>query len=349
MKKSIVGFVVLVIMLCSSLVFAGEKYKIAYSHYTGWEPWAYIQSSGVLKKWADKYPDVDSIDVVLINDYIESINFYTAGKYIGCTMTNMDALTIPAVSGIRSEALIVGDFSNGNDGIVIWGAGSVKDLKGKNVYIVELSVSHYMLARALEMNGMTERDITVVNTSDADIAAVFLADPDAAVVTWNPQLMQVRSAKGANMIFDSSMIPGEIIDMLVVRENAPENVKRALVGAWYEAMRTMSGRGKTAKAAIADMANAAGGTEQEFRSQLRTTAIFYAPSLAAEFIQSKELKGTMDQVVTFSFDHGLYGDGAPDKNFVGIRYADDSVQGDSENVQLIFPVKYTQMAADGAL
>ncbi len=34
-------------------------------------------------------------------------------------MTNMDALTIPAVGGVDSTVLIVGDFSNGNDGIVL--------------------------------------------------------------------------------------------------------------------------------------------------------------------------------------------------------------------------------------
>ena len=54
-----------------------------------------------------------------INDYVESINQYTAGGFDGCAMTNMDALTIPAVGGVDTTALIVGDFSNGNDGIVI--------------------------------------------------------------------------------------------------------------------------------------------------------------------------------------------------------------------------------------
>ena len=53
-----------------------------------------------------------------INDYVESINQYTAGGFDGCVMTNMDALTIPAVGGVDTTALIVGDFSNGNDGIV---------------------------------------------------------------------------------------------------------------------------------------------------------------------------------------------------------------------------------------
>src|SRR5688500_20317916 len=150
---------------------AQQKYRVAWSHYTGWEPWAYAQQAGILKKWADKYKI--QIELTLVNDYVESINLYTGGKFDACAMTNMDALTIPAVGGVDSTALIIGDFSSGNDGIVLKNGTSVKDLKGRSVKLVEFTVSHYMLARALEMNGMSEKDIKIVNTSDADIAAVF--------------------------------------------------------------------------------------------------------------------------------------------------------------------------------
>jgi NitT/TauT family transport system substrate-binding protein len=116
-------------------------------------PWDYGDSSGIVNKWADKY-DIE-IDVVQINDYIESINQYTAGQFDACTMTNMDALTIPSASFVDTTALIVGDFSNGNDGIVLKNKTSFKDIKGQQVNLVELSVSHYLLARGLESIGMT--------------------------------------------------------------------------------------------------------------------------------------------------------------------------------------------------
>ena len=85
-----------------------EAYRVAWSHYTGWEPWGYAADAGILKKWADK--EGIEIELTLINDYIESINLYTAGQFDACTMTNMDALTIPAVGGVDSTALSVGDF-----------------------------------------------------------------------------------------------------------------------------------------------------------------------------------------------------------------------------------------------
>jgi NitT/TauT family transport system substrate-binding protein len=321
---------------------AAERYRVAWSHYTGWEPWGYAERAGILKKWADKY-GID-IELTLVNDYIESINLYTAGQFDACTMTNMDALTIPAVGGVDSTALIIGDFSNGNDGIVMKNGNRVADLKGRTINLVELSVSHYLLARALDQHGLSERDVKLINTSDADIAAVFASDPDGAVVTWNPPLQQVRNVKGANLVFDSSQIPGEIIDLTVVKTDAPDALKKALVGTWYEVMEIMSGRGSKAKAAIEYMARAAGATEAEFRAQLRTTSMFYRPAEAAAFASGEQLKQTMDHVRQFSFDKGLYGEGAASPDLVGIAFPDGSVLGDKGNVRLRFDAAYMQAA-----
>src|ERR1044071_2795377 len=171
---------------------AGEKksFKIAWSIYVGWMPWDYAEQSGILKKWADKYGI--EIKLTQINDYVESINQYTAGKYDACVMTNMDMLTIPAAGGVDSTALILGDFSNGNDGVVLKGKGKkLADIKGQSVNLVELSVSHYLLARGLSSAGLSERDIKVVNTSDADIVAAYAAPKVTATVTWKPQLSEV--------------------------------------------------------------------------------------------------------------------------------------------------------------
>lgn len=348
--KRLVTFLMLVLIVMAvagSAGMAGPKFKIAWSHYTGWEPWELANHKDILKKWGEKYGI--QIELVLVNDYVESINLFTAGSFQGCAMTNMDALTIPACGGVDSTALIVGDFSNGNDGIVMKNGSSVKDLKGREVKLVQLSVSHYLLARALEMNSMKEQDLTLVNTSDADIAAVFASDPNGAAVTWNPPLIQCRNVKGANLVFDSSKIPGEIIDLLVVRTDTPDSLKKALVGAWYETMKLMSGKSKASKEAIQYMAKFAGGTEAEFRAQLGTTRMFYEPAESAQFAKGEQLKKTMEYVRTFCFTHELYPKGANSKDYVGIQFPDTSVMGDEKNVKLRFDAKYMQMAAEGKL
>ena len=334
----------------------GEKldtnkvYKIAWSHYTGWEPWEYANNSGILKKWADKFGLKIRLD--LVNDYIESINLYTSGKYYACTMTNMDALTIPAMSGIDSQALIVGDYSNGNDGIVLRNANNFKDIKGRKLRIVEFSVSHYLLSRALIENKLAEKDVTLVNSSDADIAILYLTDPDenAAIVTWNPLLMKVKNEDNkANIVYDSSKIPGEIIDLMVIRTSAPEELKKALVGAWYETMSAMKKGSNKEKEAIEFMAKTAGGTVDEFKAQLTTTYMYYTANDALNFINSKDLEQTMDYVRTFLFDHKLYSTSATSKNFVGIEFPDGFIMGDKNNVKLRFTNIYTKLAFDNKL
>ncbi|HTE39427.1 MAG TPA: putative urea ABC transporter substrate-binding protein [Steroidobacteraceae bacterium] len=323
-----------------------QTYRIAWSHYTGWEPWGYADHAGILKKWADKYGI--KIELTLVNDYVESINLYTTGRFDACVMTNMDALTIPAVGGIDSEAIIVGDFSNGNDGIIVKSGSSVKDLKGKTINLVELSVSHYLLARALDLNGLTERDIKVVNTSDADIAAMFTSDKNGAAVTWNPPLMKALAAPGAKLIFDSSKIPGEIMDLMVVKTSAPDTLKKALTGAWYETMALISTPGPSADEAIKFMADASGATVDEFKAQLGTTAMFYEAAQGAAFAASPDVGKTMQQVRQFSFSKGLFGQNAKSVDDVGIALADGSL-GNQDNIKLRFTAQYMQMAADGKL
>lgn len=329
--------------------FAADKFKICWSIYVGWMPWAYGADSGIVKKWADKYGI--EIDVVQINDYVESINQYSAGAFDACTMTNMDALTIPAAGGVDSTALVVGDFSNGNDGVVLKGKKSLADIKGQNVNLVELSVSHYLLARGLETVGLSEADVKVVNTSDADMVAVYGTKDVTAVTTWNPLLSEITSMPNSHKVFDSSQIPGEIIDLLVINtETLKANPKlgKALVGAWYEIMGIMAASDKNAIAARTAMAVASGTDLAGYDSQLASTKMFYTPKAALELTNSQTLVTTMKNVAEFSFKHGLLGDGAPDAGFIGIEMP-AGVYGNAKNIKFRFDPTYMQMAADGKL
>jgi len=337
-------------MMAPADAYAKDHFKVAWSIYVGWMPWKYAQDHGIIKKWADKY-GID-IDVVQINDYIESINQYTAGGFDACTMTNMDALTIPAAGGVDSTALIIGDFSNGNDAIVLKGKDKLADIKGQNVNLVELSVSHYLLARALETVNMVERDVNVVNTSDADIVAAYSSPDVTSVVTWNPQLSEINKMPGAHEVFNSSQIPGEIIDMMVMNtQTLKENPKfaKAMVGAWYETMALMSGNDEKAKAAKATMGKDSGTDLAGYESQLKSTMMFYTPKSSYDFTVSKELPKTMALVSKFSFEHGLLGDNAKSADAVGIAFPSGEIMGDKSNVKLRFDATYVGMAAEGKL
>ncbi len=355
LKNLRTGMLLLGILAAGAVLpgFAAERtsFNVAWSIYVGWMPWDYADRSGILKKWADKYGI--KIKLTQVNEYVESINQYTAGTFDACAMTNMDTLTIPAAGGVDSTALIVGDFSNGNDGVVLKGKGkTLADIKGQKVNLVELSVSHYLLARALESAGLRERDLKVINTSDADIVAAFSTPATSAVVAWKPQLSAVLSAPNAQLVFDSSKIPGEILDLMVVKTavlNANPKLGKALIGAWYETLAVMFKNDAAGEAAQGAMAKASGTDLSGFGRQLATTHIFATPSDAYAFVTGDGVIKSMDSVRKFSFEHGILGQGASSVDAVGIQFPTGKSLGDPRNLKMRFDSGFAKLAMDGKL
>ncbi len=327
-----------------------KSFKVAWSIYVGWMPWGYAADTGIVKKWADKYGI--TIEVKQFNDYVESVNQYTAGAFDAVTITNMDALSIPAAGGVDTTAMIMGDFSNGNDAVILKGKGDLGAIKGQKVNLVEFSVSHYLLARALETVKLAEKDVKVVNTSDADLAGAYKTADVSAVVTWNPIVAEVLASPDAKKVFDSSQIPGEIMDLMVVNTAVLKdnpNFGKALAGIWYETIARMTGSDTAAKDAKEAMAKASGTDLAGFDSQLASTRLFDKAPDAEAFTKSATVGTTMDRVRKFLFDKGLLGKDAKSADAVGIELADKSVLGDKKNIKLRFDATYMDAAAKGKL
>ena len=348
-KRTVIA-VIAALALAPAPALAQEKdsFRVAWSIYVGWMPWGYLDESGIMEKWADKY-EIE-VEIVQINDYVESIIQYSAGEFDGVTATNMDTLSISSGGGVDTTALIVGDYSNGNDAIILKGDGGLADLAGKPVNLVELSVSHYLLARGLDSVGLAERDLGgVINTSDADMIAAYSTDDVEAVVTWNPLVSTILEEPGANKLYDSSDIPGEIIDIMWVNTEtlaANPAFGKALTGAWYELMALMEAGDEEALTA---MAEASGTDLAGYKAQLASTEMFWDPADAVAFTSDDALKTTMVNVAEFLFDKGILGEGAPSADFVGVEYPDGTTTGDANNVKMRYDTTYMQMAADGAL
>lgn len=329
---------------------ADKEYVIGWTIYAGWMPWAYAQQAGIVQKWADKYHV--KIKLVQINDYVESLNQYTAGKLDGVTSTNMDALTIPAAGGRDSTVVMVGDYSNGNDGVVLKNGKTIADIKGRSVNIVANSVSQYLLARCLENAKMKMTDVKLVNTSDADMVSAFAAPATNAMVTWNPQLLEIKKAPGATEVCTSTSIPGEIEDMLVVSTDALKadpNLGKALAGIWYETLALMAKDDEAGKAAREAMAKLSGSDLPGFEAQLKTTYLYSDPKAAQAFMTGPDIVAANDKVRKFSFDNGLFGQGAKSVDDIGIEFTGGKILGNQQNVKLRFDPTYVTAAAAGSL
>ena len=321
---------------------APKEFTVVWSIYAGWNPWAYAGTSGIMDKWAAKY----GIKIKLTRmDYMPSIEAFTTPSVDACVMTNMDCLTIPVAGGISCSAIIVGDYSNGNDALIVRNNLTIPQLKGKKVNLVQYSVSHYMLSRALDMNGMTDDDVKIVNVSDSDIGPAFIANKDQeAVVTWNPLVMEIMKTPGVKKIFDSSQIPGEILDLMVVKTKvlqANPELGKALAGAWFEVMDIMSSRTDKGKGALEEMAKAGGSSLIEYQNQLKTTAMFYKTTDAISYTNGEEIKTNMRRVRNFCSKYELLGTGVKADD-LGIRFADGSVIGNQNKILFIYDLSYMQ-------
>jgi NitT/TauT family transport system substrate-binding protein len=329
---------------------AGAPVAIGWSVYAGYMPLPYAQQAGIVERWNKKYGV--NIKMVQINDYVESLNQYTAGKLQGVATTTMDALTIPAAGGHDTTFVVIGDYSNGNDGIVLKDGKTLADIKGRPVNLPQYSVSHFMLARALEKAGMSLSDVKIVNTSDADLVAAFGAPQTVAVAAWNPMLDDVARMPGATQVFSSKEIPGELIDGVVMDTalvKANPNVAKAVAGIWSETKAVIKAGGAPTDEALGQMGKLSGTDLAGFRKQIERAHLYADPKDAGAFMESAELAAGMDRVRRFAFEQGMFGQGAKSVDEVGIELPGGKVLGDPQNVKLRFDPSFAKAEAAGGL
>jgi NitT/TauT family transport system substrate-binding protein len=332
------------------------SFTVGWSVYVGWDPYHYMAKSGILRKWADKY----GINIKVQRfDYAPSLDAFVSKNIDACVMTNMEALDMPAAAGIDSTAIIVGDYSNGNDAVLARHDVSLQQVPGKEVMLVEKTVSQYLFERAMAINGLSSqvKKVRYLNTSDSDIAAAFITDSSKdVVVTWKPLVSQIARTKGVKTLFNSAQIPGEILDLLVARtevlkrpDGSGQKFAKAVTGAWYEVMSQMSKPGPETDKVLAGIAEASQDTVPSYKEQLSTTHLFYTAQSAGQITQSPDLKKTMELVRTFCFSHGLLGEKTKSADDVAIQFPDGSVLGKPDRVRLRFSADYMQLAAQGKL
>ncbi len=332
-------------------------FTIGWSVYAGWNPYFYMAKSGILKRWADKYGVVIKVQRF---DYAASLDAFVAKNIDACTMTNMEALDMPAAAGVDSTAVIIGDYSNGNDAVLARGNLTLAQLPGKPILLVQKTVSEYLLERAMNMNGLDNQlnRLKLMNTSDSDIVGAFLGNKGNQVaVTWKPLVSEILAQDaGVKELFDSSKIPGEILDLLVVRSevlNRPDGsgvrFAKAVTGAWYETMAQLTGSGPANAQAISGSAAASNDTVASYKEQLRTTFLFSQPDAASAFATGAGLKQKMDLVRQFCFRHALLGQNIQSVDDVAILYPDGSIQGKKDRVRLRVDATYMQLATQGKL
>jgi NitT/TauT family transport system substrate-binding protein len=117
------------------------------------------------------------------------------------------------------------------------GINSIKDLKGKKIGVEVGLVDHLLLLTALEKNGLTEKDVTVINTPTNETPQVLASGAVDAIAAWQPNSGQaLKTVQGSKAIFTSAEAPGLIYDLLFVSRESYEKEPKEwakVVKVWY--------------------------------------------------------------------------------------------------------------------
>lgn len=122
-----------------------------------------------------------------------------------------------------AEAMVVKDSS---------GASDLSGLKGKSVAVPFGSTTHYALLRALEEEGLTQKDLKIIDMQpDQMVAAWGSANIDAGYV-WEPSLGQMKGDGGNIILSSKDLINQGIVtaDLILGRTEFIEQNPKATAG-----------------------------------------------------------------------------------------------------------------------
>jgi NitT/TauT family transport system substrate-binding protein len=204
--------------------------RIGTNVWPGYEPLYLAREMG--------YFENNKIQLVEYTSASQVLKAYRNGLIDAAAVTLDEAIRLLA-SGEQPRILLVMDISNGGDAIL--GQPSLKSfshLKGKRVGVEHTALGAYFVSRALELNYLNNHDITLVPLEVQHHERAFKEKQIDAVVTFDPVRSKLLSA-GAKILFDSSQIPGEIVDVLIINKEKLDQFGASiqhLKSGWFQAL-----------------------------------------------------------------------------------------------------------------
>ena len=206
--------VALVITLTNCTTHISPSLRIGANLWTGYETLYLARDLG--------YYDQKLIKLVDYPSGTEEVRAYRNHEIEGAGLSIDQALVLAATQE-NIKIITIMDISNGGD--VILGKPEITDikaLKGKRVGVESTALGAFFIARALEKNQMSIKDIQLVSLELIEHEQAYKQGKVDAVVTFGPARIKLL-ASGAKLLFDSSQIPGEIVDVLAINTEAIAN------------------------------------------------------------------------------------------------------------------------------
>jgi NitT/TauT family transport system substrate-binding protein len=256
---ALLALIVVMLTLTGCLRETEPPLRIGTNVWIGSEPLYLARDLGHLDREAVQlveYPSASEVSRAFRNQAIDGM------------IISLDELFVLAVDGLQPKIVVVADVSHGAD-VVVGRSGmrAMKDLRGKRVAVESGALGAFVLSRALTLNGMQASEVRIVPLESNEHPAAFERGQVDGAVTFDPYRTQLLGA-GAHAVFDSSQIPGEIVDLLAVRASVLEKNPRAvqtLLTGWFKALDYL---GRAPKDAAARMAVREQITGEQFMQAL---------------------------------------------------------------------------------
>jgi NitT/TauT family transport system substrate-binding protein len=207
-----------------------QPLRVGANAWPGYEPMFLARSLG--------YFEGRSIQLVEFSSATEVLRAYRNGL-IEVAAVTMDEALLAQDGQPDSRIVLVCDSSNGADALLARPEITcLKDLKGRRVGVESTALGAYMLARALKHGGLVPADVQVVPVPLLEHVTAYTSGKVEAVVTFDPHRSRLLAA-GARSLFDSSQIPGEIVDVLLTRTELSAGHNQALgilVTSWFHSL-----------------------------------------------------------------------------------------------------------------
>lgn len=154
-------------------------------------------------------------------------------------MLTLDETLTLLQDGVDLKVILVMDISNGADVVMARPEiANLPALRGKRVAVENAGVGALMLDAMLEKAGLAITDIKLVSKTINEHSEAYRNNQIDAVVTFEPVRSELLK-QGAHVLYDSSQIPGRILDVLAVRTDAMTEHRQALkelVAAHFKAL-----------------------------------------------------------------------------------------------------------------
>ncbi len=292
------------------------EFTIAWSEYPSWSTFGVADEVKLIDGKKGKIGPIEKkwgVDIVLKEaDYDSCLVMYGANQCDAVCITNMDLLN-PSLSR-ASVAILPTSTSMGADACIVSGdISDVKQLRGKQVYGLAKTVSEYCFVRNLELLGEKEKDYRFTNMDPAAAAVAMQQKKSGfdAIVVWNPFVLEtLNKRKDARILFDSTKIPGEIIDMVAVSQASldkpgGEAFACALVDAFYAINRRMADPATRDDTLMALGEKFSNLNLQSMREVVKQTQFYATPGDGVRVLTSPETKDIMKRVADFCVAHDI--------------------------------------------